>query len=69
MLYPELFKSLEAVRWHMDKDIPWDTFDASMLTDDQAKTIRMTRSRNGPPCPRPRCSCATTATILIFRRS
>ncbi len=24
MLYPELFKSLEAVRWHMDKDIPWD---------------------------------------------
>lgn len=41
MLYPELFKSLEAVRWHMDKDIPWDTFDASLLTDDQAKTIRM----------------------------
>lgn len=22
MLYPELFKSLESVRWHMDKDIP-----------------------------------------------
>jgi len=41
MLYPELFKSLEAVRWHMDKDIPWDAFDASLLTDDQAKTIRM----------------------------
>ena len=41
MLYPELFKSLEAVRWHMDKDIPWDTFDPSLLTDDQAKTIRM----------------------------
>ncbi|KAA0181618.1 acyl-ACP desaturase [Cupriavidus cauae] len=41
MLYPELFKSLEAVRWHMDKDIPWDSFDASLLTDDQAKTIRM----------------------------
>ncbi|AOY92064.1 ferritin [Cupriavidus sp. USMAA2-4] len=41
MLYPELFKSLESVRWHMDKDIPWDSFDASLLTEDQAKTIRM----------------------------
>ncbi len=41
MLYPELFKSLESVRWHMDKDIPWDSFDPSLLTDDQAKTIRM----------------------------
>ena len=29
MLYPELFKQLEAVRWDMDKDIPWDRFDAS----------------------------------------
>src|SRR4030095_3084195 len=41
MLYPELFKSLEAVRWDMDKDIPWDSFDASMLTDEQATTIKM----------------------------
>ena len=24
MLYPELFKQLEAVRWNMDKDIPWE---------------------------------------------
>ena len=24
MLYPELFKQLEAVRWNMDDDIPWD---------------------------------------------
>ena len=23
MLYPELFKQLEAVRWNMDEDIPW----------------------------------------------
>ncbi|WP_323119728.1 hypothetical protein, partial [Burkholderia alba] len=23
MLYPELYKSLEAVRWDMEKDIPW----------------------------------------------
>ncbi|MDX1331196.1 MAG: hypothetical protein R3317_11315, partial [Burkholderiaceae bacterium] len=27
MLYPELFKQLEAVRWDMDKDIPWKDFD------------------------------------------
>src|ERR1700750_534009 len=41
MLYPELFKQLEAVRWDMDKDIPWDSFDASQLTDEQARTIKM----------------------------
>ena len=41
MLYPELFKQLESVRWDMDKDIPWDTFDASLLTDEQAQTIKM----------------------------
>lgn len=41
MLYPELFKSLEAVRWNMDADIPWDKFDASRLSDEQAQTIKM----------------------------
>ena len=41
MLYPELFKQLEAVRWDMDKDIPWASFDASLLTDEQARTIKM----------------------------
>ena len=41
MLYPELFKSLEAVRWNMASDIPWDDFDASLLTDEQALTIKM----------------------------
>jgi hypothetical protein len=41
MLYPELFKALESVRWNMDKDIPWDSFDASLLTDEQAQTIRL----------------------------
>lgn len=41
MLYPELYKSLEAVRWNMEKDIPWGKFDASQLTDDQARTIKM----------------------------
>ena len=32
MLYPELYRSLESVRWDMEKDIPWDKFDASMLS-------------------------------------
>jgi hypothetical protein len=41
MLYPELFKQLEAVRWDMDKDIPWASFDATKLSDEQAQTIKM----------------------------
>ncbi len=41
MLYPELFKSLEAVRWSMEKDVPWSHFDASKLSEEQAQTIRM----------------------------
>ncbi|WP_293779966.1 ferritin-like domain-containing protein [uncultured Oxalicibacterium sp.] len=41
MLYPELFKSLEQVRWNLEHDIPWDQFDGSKLSDEQAQTIRM----------------------------
>ena|ERR1700691_1072833 len=41
MLYPEIFKSLERVRWNMADDVPWDEFDASLLSDEQAQTIRM----------------------------
>lgn len=41
MLYPELFKTMEAVRWNMAMDIPWDDFDRSKLTDEQAQTIKM----------------------------
>lgn len=41
MLYPELFKSLEAVRWNMETDVPWSRFDASKLSEEQAQTIRM----------------------------
>ncbi|MFZ9407531.1 MAG: ferritin-like domain-containing protein, partial [Burkholderiaceae bacterium] len=40
MLYPELFKSLERVRWNMD-ELPWDQFDATQLSDEQALTIKM----------------------------
>jgi hypothetical protein len=41
MLYPELFKSLEAVRWNMETDVPWGEFDAARLSEDQARTIKM----------------------------
>jgi len=41
MLYPELFRSLEAVRWNMDRDVPWADFDAARLSDEQAQTIKM----------------------------
>ena len=41
MLYPELFRAFERVRWDLDKDIDWASFDASQLTDEQAFTIKM----------------------------
>ncbi len=41
MLYPELFKSLEAVRWNMDTDVPWARFEPGILSDEQAQTIKM----------------------------
>ncbi len=41
MLYPELFRQLESVRWNMERDIPWNDFDAGRLSDEQALTIKM----------------------------
>ena len=41
MLYPDIFKSLERVRWSLEQDIPWDAYDASLLSDEQARTIKM----------------------------
>ena len=41
MLYAELFRSMESVRWNMEFDIPWGDFDRSKLTDEQAQTIKM----------------------------
>ncbi|NYT82366.1 ferritin-like domain-containing protein [Alcaligenaceae bacterium] len=41
MLYPELFKSMEAVRWNMGTDIPWSDYDPAKLSDEQAYTIKM----------------------------
>ncbi len=41
MLYPDLFHDLEKSRWNMASDIPWDSFDPSRLSDEQATTIKM----------------------------
>ncbi len=38
---PDLFKSFETVRWRLDSDVPWQSFDASRLSDEQAQTIKM----------------------------
>jgi hypothetical protein len=41
MLYPEIFKSLECVRWIMADDVPWDQFRGDLLSDEQALTVKM----------------------------
>ncbi|MCY7389493.1 MAG: ferritin-like domain-containing protein [Burkholderiales bacterium] len=41
MLYPDLFRDLEKSRWNMASDIPWESFDPSRLSDEQATTIKM----------------------------
>src|SRR3974390_723946 len=41
MLYPKLFHSFEAVRWNFETDIPWECFDPTRLSDEQAQTIKM----------------------------
>ncbi len=41
MIYPDLFRDLEKSRWNMASDIPWDTYDPSKLSDEQALTIKM----------------------------
>jgi hypothetical protein len=41
MLYPDLFRAFERVRWDLEKDIPWDRFNGELLTDEQAMTIKM----------------------------
>ncbi len=41
MLYPDLFKTFERLRWNLSKDVPWESFDPVLLTDEQALTIKM----------------------------
>jgi len=41
LLYPDIFRSLESVRWNLETDVPWNKFDASKLSEEQAQTIKM----------------------------
>jgi hypothetical protein len=41
MLYPELFRAFERVRWDLEDDIDWAAFDSDALSDEQAITIKM----------------------------
>jgi hypothetical protein len=41
MLYPDLFRAFERVRWSLEEDIPWNSFDSNKLSEDQAVTIKM----------------------------
>jgi hypothetical protein len=41
MLYSKIFKVLEQARWNMQTDIPWASFDATLLSEEQAQSIKM----------------------------
>ncbi|GIK88438.1 MAG: ferritin-like domain-containing protein [Burkholderiales bacterium] len=41
MLYPELFRQFEEVRWSLKEDVPWQAFDGGLLSDEQARTVKM----------------------------
>lgn len=41
MLYPELYATMEAARWDMARDVPWNQFDPALLSEEQALTIKM----------------------------
>jgi hypothetical protein len=41
MLYPEIFAALESVRWNMSRDVPWRDFAPALLTEEQARTIKL----------------------------
>ena len=41
LLYPDIFRSLESVRWNLETDVPWSKFDADKLSEEQAQTIKM----------------------------
>jgi hypothetical protein len=41
MLYPEMFKKLESMRWNMAHDIPWHHYDRTKISERQLYGIRM----------------------------
>jgi len=51
MLYPELLRQLESVRWNMERDNPWERFDAGLLSEEQAQTVKMNAITEGAALP------------------
>jgi hypothetical protein len=41
MLYSRLYSKFEKVRWNMESDIDWSGFNAALLSDEQALTVKM----------------------------
>jgi hypothetical protein len=41
MLYPDVFKKLESIRWNMEKDIFWKDFDRKKISDVNLYAIKM----------------------------
>lgn len=41
MIYPKLFLDMEAARWNLANDIPWQNFNADKLSDRQLHGIKM----------------------------
>jgi len=41
VIYPDLFKAFESVRWSLERDVPWEAFDRLLLSEEQAQTIKM----------------------------
>jgi len=65
MLYPDLFKSFEAVRWTW-KRTSLEPIRRRAPHEDQAVTIKMNAITNGA-LPATEMFCATTGTIRILR--
>ncbi len=41
MIYPEIFRKLEAARWSLEKDILWERFNKNNISDRHLYSIRM----------------------------
>ena len=69
MLYPELFRNFESVRWSMETDVPWSSFDPARLSDEQARTIKMNAITEWAALPATEMFLRDNRTTATSRRS
>ena len=76
LLYPDIFRSLESVRWNLETDVPWNEFDASQAlrragADDQDerdhRVVGAARHRNVPARQPRRFGLLRLHVGLVFR--